>query len=72
MLTAFAEVALGNVADDGDRDEGEIGDLARKTQNPVADLISLPFQWNVGFDTGPDDRTSSVLIIQPVIPDRLK
>ncbi|OQY03525.1 MAG: neuromedin U [Desulfobacteraceae bacterium 4572_123] len=45
--------------------------MAKKTQNPISDLISLPFQWNVGFDTGPDGRTSSVLNIQPVIPFNL-
>lgn len=46
-------------------------ELAKQTQNPIADLISLPFQWNVGFDTGPDNHTSSVLNIQPVIPFNL-
>jgi len=31
----------------------EEGDLAKATQNPVADLISLPFQNNTNFDVGP-------------------
>jgi hypothetical protein len=43
-------------------------DLARQTQNPVADLISLPFQNNTNFGLGPNDRTQNVLNIQPVIP----
>jgi hypothetical protein len=34
-------------------------------------MISLPFQWNVLFDTGPDNKTASVLNIQPVIPFNL-
>ena len=43
-------------------------DLAKASQNPVADLISLPFQDNVLFGVGPDDQTANVLNIQPVIP----
>jgi hypothetical protein len=30
------------------------GDLAKATQNAVADPISLPFQWNTFLNTGPD------------------
>lgn len=43
-------------------------DLAQKTQNPVSDLISLPFQNNTNFGIGPYDRTQNVLNIQPVVP----
>jgi hypothetical protein len=32
-------------------------DLAKKTQNPVADLISVPFQNNFNFSAGPNDAT---------------
>ena len=42
--------------------------LAKKTQNPVADLISIPFQNNFTFGTGPGDGVLWVLNIQPVIP----
>jgi hypothetical protein len=49
------------------REESET-ELAKKTQNPVADLISVPFQNNFNFGTGPDDRTVWVLNVQPVIP----
>ena len=48
--------------------EDEAGELARATQNPVADLISLPFQNNTNFDFGPRDRVQNVLNIQPVLP----
>ncbi len=41
-------------------------DLAKATQNPVADLISLPFQNNTNFDVGPGDDTQNILNIQPV------
>jgi hypothetical protein len=36
--------------------------------NPIATTISVPFQSNTYFSTGPLDNTSHVLIIQPVIP----
>jgi len=43
-------------------------ELAKKTQNPVADLISVPFQSNFNFNTGTKDATVYVLNVQPVIP----
>jgi hypothetical protein len=43
-------------------------DLAKMTQNPVSDLISVPFQNNWNFDVGPRDKTQYVLNIQPVWP----
>ncbi len=43
-------------------------DLARQTQNPVADLISIPFQNNTNFGLEPNHRTQNVLNVQPVIP----
>jgi len=30
-------------------------ELAKKTQNPVSDLISVPFENNANFNAGPDD-----------------
>jgi hypothetical protein len=46
-------------------------DLAQKTQNPVADLISVPFENNINFGVGPHDDPQYVLYVQPVIPFRL-
>ena len=46
-------------------------ELAKKTQNPISDLISLPFQNNFDFNIGPNDRTKYTLNIQPVIPFNL-
>jgi hypothetical protein len=42
--------------------------LLKAVQNPVASLISVPFQDNLNFPIGPYDRTQNVLNIQPVIP----
>ena len=45
--------------------------LAKAAQNPVADMISLPFQNNLTFPTGPGDNALWVLNIQPVIPIKI-
>jgi opacity protein-like surface antigen len=42
--------------------------LATASQNPVANMISLPFQNNANFHAGPFNRTQDILNIQPVIP----
>ncbi|BCP56094.1 hypothetical protein K32_47110 [Kaistia sp. 32K] len=46
-------------------------DLAKAAQNPVADMISVPFQSNTNFGYGPYDKTQEILNIQPVIPIHL-
>jgi hypothetical protein len=43
-------------------------ELAKKTLNPVADLISVPFQYNADYNIGPKDATRQILNIQPVVP----
>ena len=48
--------------------EDETAELARAVQNPIASLISVPFQNNTNFDFGPREKTQNVLNIQPVIP----
>ena len=55
-------------AKNGDADAGE---LAKQVQNPIANLISVPFQENLGYNIGPYERASSTLNIQPVIPVKL-
>lgn len=48
--------------------EGQLEDLSQQAANPLADLMSFPFQNNTDFGLGPFDRTLNVLNIQPVIP----
>jgi hypothetical protein len=43
-------------------------DLSKEAANPLANLMSFPFQNNTNFGIGPFDRTSNFLNIQPVIP----
>ena len=46
-------------------------DLREAAQNPIGDLISVPFQNNTNFDVGHTDNTQNVLNIQPVYPIHL-
>ena len=46
----------------------DASDLAKKTQHPVADLISVPFQNNFNTGAGVGEDTICNLNIQPVIP----
>ena len=43
-------------------------ELAKLAQNPVGNLISVPFQNNTNFNFGPASGTQNILNIQPVIP----
>jgi len=45
--------------------------LAKAALNPIASMISVPFQNNTNFATGPYDRVGDLINIQPVIPFKL-
>jgi len=67
---------LGKPAAAQSSDQAQTLELAKKTQNPVADLISVPFQNNFNFGYGAKDApepssTQYVLNIQPVVPIHL-
>jgi len=49
----------------------ETPELAKQAQNPVAHLISVPFQNNFNFGVGPDKDLQYVLNVQPVVPFKL-
>lgn len=51
--------------------EDATAELARAAQNPVASMISVPFQNNMNFNFGPLEKTQNILNIQPVIPFEL-
>jgi hypothetical protein len=48
--------------------EAQTEALAKEAQNPVAKLISVPFQNNFNFNVGPNNVTQYVLNVQPVVP----
>jgi hypothetical protein len=49
-------------------EQSQDADLAKKTQNPIADLISVPIQNNFDFQTGQGHPTRYTGNVQPVIP----
>lgn len=51
--------------------EGDATNLAKAAQNPIADMISVPIQYNINFDTGPLGGTQHLVNIQPVYPVKL-
>ena len=46
-------------------------ELQKKLANPVADIVTLPFQWTSNFGVGPYDKPQHSLNIQPVFPVKL-
>lgn len=73
VLTAQAESqsdpAMPAALSSGPSEAEQAAALAKEAQNPIANLISLPFQNNTNFGYGPKgQRTQNVLNIQPVIP----
>jgi hypothetical protein len=43
-------------------------ELAKLAQNPVGNLVSVPFQNNTNLNYGPEKGTQNILNIQPVVP----
>jgi len=46
-------------------------DLAKKLSNPIADLVSIPFQFNWQEGYGPNNDLQFILNVQPVVPFRI-
>ncbi len=60
LMTAALSVSFGAFAA-GD-------ELTNKVQNPVSDLISLPFQYVMNVGTGDNVNVGDLIRIQPVVP----
>ena len=65
---ALSLLALGLAFAFSARAEMSAEELAKLAQNPIANLISVPFQNNTNFGYGPEGGTQNILNIQPVIP----
>jgi hypothetical protein len=65
---AVAAIALASFATAPARAEMSAEELAKLAQNPVGNLISVPFQNNTNLNFGPEKGTQNILNIQPVIP----
>lgn len=42
--------------------------LAKQSQNPLATVVSLPFENNTHFDVGPSGKIANAMLIKPVYP----
>lgn len=69
-VTAFGQVVHSpGTADSGSGSgQGDLTELAKKTQDPTAEIITIPFQSNFNFGGGPGGDTQFLLNVQPVIP----
>jgi hypothetical protein len=47
---------------------GRQGDLATQSQNPIASLISVPFEFNSYQNVGEDEKTQNIILAKPVVP----
>jgi len=80
MLTAFghrsalaqqdppADPQAHSAAPAEDDHTAEAADVSRQLANPIANMVSLPFQFNWFGHIAPFDSTAFVLNVQPVIP----
>lgn len=69
IVMAMAPVVLRAQTSAGGGDGSDAAQLAQKLSNPVASLISVPFQFNYDSKIGPDDRGHRLTMnLQPVIP----
>jgi hypothetical protein len=55
-------------AQNGAEPESSAADLAQQLSNPIADLVSIPIQFNFAEGVGPDEGTRTIINLQPVVP----
>lgn len=69
-LVAIAAVLGGAVLSSAEAVAGDPSneDLAKQVQNPVANMISVPFQNNTNLNYGPERGTQNVMNFQPIVP----
>jgi hypothetical protein len=72
LCRVLVSALLGFAGTAAAQDAPNAADLAKQLANPVAALISVPFQLNYDSDIGPEDKGERwTLNIQPVIPIEL-
>jgi hypothetical protein len=69
LLTTLAFAQQKSKPDTAKAESAE--ELAKKLSNPVANLISVPFQNNTDWGIGPNNGSKNTLNFQPVIPSQI-
>jgi hypothetical protein len=67
-LPAMAQQTPPPAAPGANGGDAEASRLARQLSNPVASLVSVPFQSNWDFGVGPEEKQRYLLNFQPVMP----
>jgi len=68
LTLALADATSSGDGGAGDDAQDQQADLAKKRQNPIANLISVPIQSNWDFSIGPARAMKYTANIQPVVP----
>jgi len=73
LAISFLFIGLQVMAQDTNAPSGEsdAAKLAKETANPLAAMISVPFQFNFNFGLGEYNRTQTLINVMPAIPFRL-
>jgi hypothetical protein len=66
LMCVFAALCHGGSANADDS-----GEIAKQAQNPIASMISVPFQNSTTFGVGEKSDAEDSLLIEPVVPFRL-
>ncbi len=67
LLTALSAIATGLLIA-LNQVQADDGTLAAQAQNPIANLISVPFEQSTGFGVGPENGVVGSVTAKPVIP----
>lgn len=67
LIVAVLLMAMPDFSQGTSESEEEM-ELAKETQNPIANLVSVPLQFNSDYGIGPAGATKYTLNVQPVIP----
>lgn len=71
MLATLVVIVCANTLYAQEKPAANNAELANKLANPVANLVSVPFQSNVDYGIGPYNGARYTLNFQPVIPTQL-